>query len=193
MKTPLPLFAFLPLLIWITGCGSKPTTKTPPAPPASESEVTKFILSTSPENPSRIMTVRSRDIKAGANVTLKGRIGGRVDPFVDGRASFVIADDEAIIACDNMEDDHCETPWDYCCVAPEKVAAATASVQLVDPEGNVIKESLDGIGGLAPGKHVVVTGTIAEGSGPESLLINAAGLHVAQATVKPDSTRPEKK
>ena len=53
-----------------------------------------------------------------------------------------------------------------------------ATVQIVDSNGRVLKEGLEGVGGLANLAKVTVSGRVAEGSSPESLVVNATAIKV---------------
>jgi hypothetical protein len=123
------------------------------------------------------VTAARADAKPGEAVVVSGFVGGRVEPFVDGRAAFVLADAEKLTACGGPEDT-CETPWDCCCDPPELIAASVASFQVVGDDGAVLREGIRGLGGIKELSNVVVAGTVAEGSGPGALVVNATGIYV---------------
>ena len=52
--------------------------------------------------------------KEGDEVTIVGRIGGDVKPWIDGQAAFMLVDSK-LKPCNEQGDDGCATPWDYCC------------------------------------------------------------------------------
>ncbi|MEQ8317980.1 MAG: hypothetical protein RIE77_01150 [Phycisphaerales bacterium] len=115
----------------------------------------------------------------GDVVTVRGIIGGRVDAMGEDSAFFVMVDPGLENVCVS-DDDHCKTPWDYCCAMPEDVQANSATVQLVDAEGNALEFDLSGQG-ISPMDEVVVVGTVAARPTPDVLTIRATGLHrVAQ-------------
>ncbi len=89
----------------------------------------------------------------GEEVTVEGRL----KDFVAGKAAFTIVDG-SIPSCKEMEDDHCPTPWDYCCVAPNKLAVNSAAVQLVGADGKVLDGNLQGVNSIDNLSTVVVTG-----------------------------------
>jgi hypothetical protein len=109
----------------------------------------------------------------GAEVVLKGMIGGRGRPFGASTATFVLVD-PAITAC--PADEGCRTPWDCCCFPREQIAANSATVQLVDAAGQVLAAGLDGRHGLAPQAEVVVAGKVRAVDG--GLLVDAQRIHV---------------
>lgn len=107
-----------------------------------------------------VFDARSK-VEAGAEVTLTGYIGGRVEPFIEGRAMFVLADPAKAISCDSMGgEDHCATPWDACCAPREDIAAGTATIQVTDAAGQPLKVALNGAGGLKPGSKITVQGKV---------------------------------
>lgn len=118
-----------------------------------------------------------KDAQPGQAVVVRGVVGGRAKPFVDGRALFTLVDN-AIPRCDANPDDRCPTPWDYCCADRARLAASMATVQVVDADGRPIAAALEGVGGLKAGDVVVIAGTTAAGTSPSALIINATRLHV---------------
>jgi len=121
------------------------------------------------------------EIKADADATgevlVRGRIGGRVEPFVDGAAVFLLAD-ASMKSCDELHGDSCLTPWDYCCEPRESLVAKTATVQVVGADGKPLRRSLKGQHGLAPLASITVAGEIAQRDGSGILVINAHRIHV---------------
>lgn len=116
-------------------------------------------------------------LKKGDKVTVVGRIGGSVKPFVAERAIFTLAD-KGLKACgEDNADDKCKTPWDFCCDPRDVITANTLTVQVVDAEGKPLKTGLDGVKGLKPLATVTVTGTVVSAEGG-TVVINASGLHV---------------
>lgn len=116
--------------------------------------------------------------KAGDAVVIRGRIGGGDAPFVDGRAMLTIVD-PAIKSCDQMGDeDHCPTPWDYCCEPRDHLVAASATVQIVGADGRPLKASLKGQHGLEPLAEVIVVGTVAVRDEAGTFVVNATGVWV---------------
>jgi hypothetical protein len=76
-----------------------------------------------------------------------------------------------------MAGDGCPTPWDACCEDPDELLAKSATVQVIDEQGRPIRRGLDGVGGIAPNKPLVIKGTVREAQGP-SIVIDADGVYV---------------
>lgn len=147
---------------------------------ATPSSVLGAVLAKTPAaNPQAIHTIR-KSTKAGDEITLSGRIMGNDKPFVDGRAVFILGDPELLTPCNELPGDNCETPWDVCCETPEDKKTGTATIQIVGDDGRVLKEGLEGVGGLVKLAHVTVTGTVAEGSSADLLLVNATAIRAGK-------------
>ncbi|MDX1972483.1 MAG: hypothetical protein SFY68_08135 [Candidatus Sumerlaeia bacterium] len=132
-----------------------------------------ILLTTAPE--ARRLTEVKPTAKAGEEITFTGYIGGREEPFTEGRALFLVADEVAAPQCT----DGCPTAWDACCTPREAIMANSASVQLVDKEGKVLKLNLNGADGLIPGSRVTIRGKV-ETLSESVFVVNATGIHVAK-------------
>ncbi len=117
-------------------------------------------------------------VKPGDEITLKGEAMGRGKVFVDGRASFILGDPTKLTTCDKIPGDSCETPWDACCDSSELKRVGIASIQIVDEDGRVLDGDLKGQNGLKELSQVTVTGTVAENSTEENLVVNATKIRV---------------
>lgn len=149
------------------------------APTAGPSPALMSVLDASPEGEASPIHLVRQTVQPGDKVTVIGQIMGRMEPFVEGRAAFVLGDSEVLTPCNEKPDDPCETPWDTCCDSPEDKQRGTATVQIVGDDGRVLKEDIEGVGGIGKLVKLTVSGKVAEGSTPESLLINATAIRVA--------------
>ncbi len=119
------------------------------------------------------------DAEAEGNVVITGRIGGRLEPFVDTAAVFVIADAQ-LKSCDQRHNDGCPTPWDYCCEPRENLLSNLATVQIVDERGRPLPIGLLNQKGLKPLATVTIEGEMLPRATPEEPpVINARRIHVA--------------
>ncbi len=152
----------------------------PDAPEAADLPEPAFelpVLTTRPADALAVQAAR-RQLKPGEKAVVFGQIGAVEAPFFEGFAGFVLGDTD-LVYCDEMGDDeHCATPWDACCVEPEKRQASRLSVQFVDAAGQAIPADLRGMSGLEPLKEVVVVGSVAESSTRGNMIINASGVFV---------------
>ena len=110
----------------------------------------------------------------GDRVLIVGRIGGSEQPFLADRAMFVLVD-PSVKLCgeDDPGDDHCKTPWDFCCEPRENLRRMSVSIVANGADGAPITPTLLGQGGLRPGSRVVVEGTVAT-VGPDGAATIAA-------------------
>lgn len=173
------MIQLLPLLaLLLAGCEKK-SVEAPAgassggADPALEA----LFLAAAPGDAQAIHLARG-SAKPGDELVLSGRVMGADEPFVAGRAAFVLGDPTKLTACSDRPGDECPTPWDNCCDTPEAKREGTATIQVLGPDGRVLKAGLEGVHGLAKLSRVVVKGKVADGSGPDALVVNATGIHV---------------
>lgn len=136
--------------------------------------------------PAEAMTVVDARAKAkpGDAIVLRGYVGGRAKPFVDGRAMLVLADPAKAQPCDARPGDACPTPWDACCASRDDVKAGTATIQVLGADGKVVPATLEGVGGAKPGSTIVVSGTVSQLSSDQVLIVDATRLYVEPAAAK---------
>ncbi len=176
MKKTALLLALASLL---TSCQENAATISPQPPPAA-SEALLAVFSAAPSGePASIHQARAT-AKPGDTLTLKGRIMGSLKPFVEGRAAFILGDPEKLTPCNENPDDGCDTPWDTCCDTAEDIKAGTATIQVVDSDGNVLKEPVENVNGLKPLSTIIVSGTVAEGSNADLLVLNASAIQMTE-------------
>jgi len=158
-------------------CNEKPAPVATAPATGPNAEVTA-ILAAAPTGEAKAIHVVRTTAKPGDEITLSGRIMGNSKPFVEGRAAFILGDPALLTPCNEIPGDECETPWDCCCDSKEDKKAGIATVQIAGPDGRVLKEGIEGVGGLAKLATVTVTGKVAEGSSADSLVVNATAIHV---------------
>ncbi len=137
-----------------------------------------FFLETPPSEPQKICTAKST-AQPGDQVVIRGRIGGGVHPFTDGRAVFTMVDED-LPACSDNPDDACSTPWDYCCEKPADILAHAATVQVVGPDGNPLRTGLKGAGTLQELSDVIVIGAVAMRDDSGAFVVNAEHAYVVR-------------
>jgi hypothetical protein len=118
----------------IAGCGGSRGPTAGDSHPAAAPD-SRYVLAEEPADAKPVIDVR-KDAKDGDDVTVTGRIGGDVDPWVAGRATFVIVD-PSLTPCSEREGDRCQTPWDYCCDL-DRLAESKATIKVVDDSGNSV-------------------------------------------------------
>jgi len=153
----------------------KPTTTTAAPAPALPANL---FLTAAPADAKDVKDAKAA-AKTGDTVVLTGRIGGSKEPFVPGRALFTLVDGHLPACGETSKEDDCETPWDFCCEPRDTMTANTATVQVVGPEGQPLKTSLENVQGLKKLAKVTIVGKVAKAE-PGNLLIEATGIYVTQ-------------
>jgi hypothetical protein len=161
--------------VLLASCEKKETSVVSPVASAASSALTA-VLTATPSGESKPIHLIRATAKPGDEITVSGKIMGNAKPFVDGRAAFIVGDPEVLTPCNLDPADKCTSPWDACCDSPEDKKRGIATIQILGTDGRVLKESVEGVGGLANLATVTVTGKVAEGSSPDVLIINAQAI-----------------
>ncbi len=134
-----------------------------------------FFLAAEPKDV-KFVEAAKKDAKKGDTVVMRGRIGGGLEPFVDGRAVFTIVG-PGIKSCADEADDHCKTPWDYCCESKSDIVKHSASVQVMDKSNKLMKIGVKGLGGLGELTDVAVVGKVTFAD-ENAMVVRATGVYV---------------
>ena len=146
------LFALAVTSGLVAGCGapsSKPVTSAP------SSEGAAYILASEPAGAKGVKEAR-KSAENDKEVTLVGRIGGDVNPWVEGQAAFLVVDSE-LKPCNEKGDDACETPWDYCCDS-DVLPSSKVMVKIVDKSGKAVATDARKMLGVKELQTIVVHG-----------------------------------
>jgi len=172
MKTA---YLALATVVFLASCEKKETTAAAP-PPSGPSAALSAVLAASPTGESKPIHLIRATAKPGDEITVSGKIMGNEKPFVDGRSAFILGDPAVLTPCNEDPADKCTTPWDNCCDSPEDKKRGIATIQITGADGRVLKESVEGVGGLTNLATVTVSGKVAEGSSADVLIINAQAI-----------------
>jgi hypothetical protein len=162
--------------LFVAGCEDRPTTSQPSPQgqsPSAGALPAGLMLAQAPADAKDVLALKQA--KEGEQVILRGKVGGRVEPFVEGRAVFQVVD-ASLQSCKDIPGDTCPTPWDYCCDAD--VNKKSASIQVVGADGKPLRTGLKGVGGLKPLSEVTIKGTVAKAGETGPVIVNATGIHV---------------
>ena len=154
------------LLLTLPACGGDGAE----APTASASLPESYFSATVNADPLDVVDLREAS-SVGSEVTVQGKVR---DLFES--AAFTLADHSLVSCADMGDDDHCKTPWDYCCEDPDALVAGTVVVEFREGE-RVRKEKVRGFHGLDNLSRVVVTGELTEDS-VGNLSVIASSLHI---------------
>lgn len=172
MKNLLPLSALLVL----AACGgeSSPEAAGNTSGGAADPQahpLESFYLAKAPTGAVEVAALRG--LEDGAKVTVRGDVQEFAP--VSGRAVLSLYD-HALLSCDEIPGDQCETPWDFCCISPEEIAKASATVEFRQG-GKLVAADLGGFHGIDHLSDVIVTGTLRLDDAGNAR-IEATGLHV---------------
>ncbi len=155
------------VVLVVAGC----TDDKPAEKPAIDG--TPYLLTSQPAGSLEVKELLS-EAKDGDEVVVIGRIGGEIDPWVEGLAMFNIVDN-SLVPCNEIPGDDCPFPWDYCC--DPKVAASRTLVEVVDKNGETVAEDARRLLSVTELQTVVVKGTARRDTDGNVTLI-ATGIFV---------------
>jgi len=172
--------AFAACTLLLTGCdsGQDAASDATDGATASAALPDGIILDAAPEGAKSVSELKA-SAEEGDEVVVRVIVGGRMDPIVEGRASAIAIDAAVDNACTG-DDDHCKTPWDYCCTPKEELNANMATVQIVDEKGRVVAADLSEH--FQPLSTLVVKGVVGPRPDANVLPINASGIYVEPNT-----------
>lgn len=145
---------------------------------ASAAQLDGIILEAAPTGAQSVEALKA-SAKEGDEVVVRVIVGGRMEPMVEGRASAVAVDAAVGNKC-LSEDDHCTTPWDYCCTPEEQINANLATIEVVDADGRVA--SADFKQYFQPLSTLVVKGVVGPRPDPKVFSISATGIYIEPKT-----------
>jgi hypothetical protein len=158
------------LVALLGGCSKDAKKQSASEPPPASKLADAFWLKSEPAGAKPVAEVREK-AKTGDQVVVAGRVGGAKEPFMKGAAVFTVVD-ASLKPCT----DECETPWDYCCEPPDRIAKNTITVEFREG-ASPIKTDARGFHGLDHLKNVVVTGE-ARKDEAGNLVVVAKGVFV---------------
>ena len=142
----------------LTGCGSSaPADQAANVIPTAVVDGSKFILADEPEDAVGVIEARE-SAKNGAPIVVVGRIGGAANPWIEGRAAFMILDASMALVAEGSDSGDDELCTGDCCAAER--ANCTTLVKVVDAEGKLIAADSRQLLGLTENDTVVVRGKV---------------------------------
>lgn len=172
--------ATLALSLTLVGCGGDSkdgsASKDTQGGKASPSTLPAGMLVSTAPTGGKAVTELKASSKEGDEVVMHVVIGGREKPIADNRAIMTVVDAATVNAC-LVEADHCETPWDYCCVAPEDLLKNSATIQLVGADGRPLAIDLSK-SKLKPLTTLIVKGKVGPKPDPNALVVNVSAIYI---------------
>ncbi|MEO1844187.1 MAG: hypothetical protein ABGZ37_07915, partial [Akkermansiaceae bacterium] len=99
MKLPTIITAFA--AVALVSCNSKDNDDADAKPPSVDPALQAVLLDSAPDGAVTITEARKNPIP-GTEVIISGKIMGKMDPFVKGRALLTLGDPSKIVSCDLM-------------------------------------------------------------------------------------------
>ncbi len=163
---------FLMLLIGIAGCG-RPEPQTATNTPSIDKS--KYILNEEPDGAVGVMIARE-DMQDQDEIVLVGRIGGRANPWIEGRSAFMVIDAALTVVADGQESDDGQVCMDDCCA--ELRAGMTTLVKIVDDQGTPLAIDTRELLEVQENDMVVVKGKVHRDDKAGTFTISARGIYV---------------
>lgn len=175
MLRPYYLLACVALLSAISpGCGQQAQTATTGTQQHAALDGSKYILVEEPEGAVGVILARE-EAKDLDDIVLVGRIGGRKNPWIEGRSAFTVIDASMTVVADGAESEEGQVCMDDCCAALR--ADCTTLVKIVDPQGQIVPVDARELLGVKENDMVVVQGQTQRGE-DGSFSVVATGVHV---------------
>ena len=161
-------------LVLATGCGKSDDNASSDS--GSDTLPASLMLAEAPTGVQSIADLKASS-KEGDTVVIKAVVGGRKNVFVANRAVMTVIDASVTNPCIS-EDDHCSTPWDYCCTPPNELLPQLATVQILGDDGRPLAVDLSGMDSFKPLNTLVIQGTVGPRDDAAVLVIQASGVYV---------------
>jgi len=155
------------LIATLAGCNSKNEQET------TNVDGSLYRLTSEPSGAISILELRN-GAKNNDDVVVVGRIGGSRQPWIEGLSAFTMMD-TSFPPCNELVEDQCPTPWDYCCETdlPDKQTL----IKVVDDQGQPLEVGAQELLGLKELQTIVVQGKVQlDQAGNMSVL--ASGVYI---------------
>lgn len=159
----------------LMGCGSasdstmEPTTITPISVDGS-----KYVLAEEPDGAMGVIETR-KTAANGDPVIVVGRIGGAKDPWIEGRAAFMLLDASMVVVAEGTESNEGEICMDECCAIER--AGSTTLVKIIDDDGKILGVDARQLLGVQADDMVVVSGKASKDD-MGNFVVLASGVHI---------------
>jgi hypothetical protein len=175
MKTyVLPVLVSATAIALCTGCGTSPSSSSTPYVTAANVDASQYKLIDEPEGAVGVISARQSAVD-GAPLVLVGRIGGSANPWIDGRAAFMLLDASMSILAEGEDSGEGELCAGDCCVT-ERLNCTTL-VKVVDDQGQLVPVDSRKLLGLKESDMLVVQGTAQKDKSGNFVML-AKGVYV---------------
>lgn len=156
MRLAIVTFTLSVAVVGFTGCSSSSTDEAAAtAAPGASLDRSKYLLAEEPDGAVGVIAARE-SAKDGDPVVIVGRIGGSDNPWIEGRAAFMLLDASKLMVAIGEDLGEEEICMDDCCAAER--ADCTTLVKVVDADGKLVAADSRQLLGLTSDDMVVVRG-----------------------------------
>lgn len=158
-------------LVAVSGCGQ--SVKATSDRSLSTVDKSKYVLAEEPGDAVGVIVARE-ETEDQDEIVLLGRIGGRENPWIEGRAAFMVIDASMTVVADGDESDEGEICLDDCCASLLK--DSTMLVKVVNGQGRTLAIDARELLSVNENDIVVVKGKVERDEDRHSVV--ATGVYV---------------
>ncbi len=171
----------LPLVVSLFAAACGHGTAAPAAPASPEAQ--KLVLGADPGAAEGVVRAKTGGARKGVVVV------GRIADVVRGKVAFTLMDTEVPYCGETDPNDHCKTPWDYCCETKERRAANSLFVEARGADGKPIASP--GLPEMRLLDRVAVKGDIVVDEHGNPVLVAAGLFRLDRPKLADDLTWPQ--
>lgn len=128
----------------------------------------RYLLPAAPADSIEVVDLKEK-AKSGEKVSVSGRVGGGIKPWIEGRAAFILVDSRA-----PLPSAECGPDCPHCA---QEIAASSMVVKFVDESGKTIATDSRQLLGLKEEVEVVVSG-VASRDQQGNVGLTASGIFI---------------
>ncbi len=165
------------LVCFTIGCGDSPVVEslTPSTDRQQPLDANRYVLKEEPAGAVGVMAAREQSQNMD-KIVVVGRVGGRKDPWIDGRAAFMVIDAAMTIVADGEDSEEGQVCMDDCCASLR--AESTTLVKIVDDRGKPLAVDARELLDADVNDMVVVKGVVQRDKEGGTFTIAASGVYV---------------
>ena len=165
----------LAILAGVSGCGRPTSGATDPSSEAPAIDKSKYVLTEEPDGAVGVIIARE-DANDQDDIVLVGRIGGRKNPWIEGRTAFMVIDASMTVVADGQESGSGQLCMDDCCASLR--AECTTLVKSVDDQGKPLEIDTRELLDAKENDMVVVKGKVHRDDEQGTFTIVASGIYI---------------
>ena len=173
-----PIGTISPMLLLLAafcGCSQESIQATAAHANLPQIDKSRYLLSEEPDGAIGVMIARE-DAQDQDDIVLVGRIGGRKNPWIEGRSAFMVIDAAMAVVADGAESGAGEVCMDDCCASLR--AECTTLVKVVDEQGKPLAIDARELLSAKANDMVVVKGKVQRDKKEGTFTIAASGVYV---------------